>query len=253
MLEIRSVQQWFSATAAPLHVINDLSVSISNGEFVVLVGPSGCGKTTLLRLIAGLEAPSAGQVLIDGVSPDPRGKHTLGFVFQEPALLPWRTLLRNVTLGLEARGIAEPERKVRAGHLLGLLGLNGFQTYYPHQVSGGMKHRVAIARAYILDPIILLMDEPFVALDAQTREELQQDLVRLWTQLRRTVVFVTHSLEEAILLATRVIVFSARPASIVLDRRIDLPYPRDPVHKDFVDLRQELRELLAHHERRGSQ
>jgi len=229
-----------------LRVIDNLSLSISDGQFVVLLGPSGCGKSTLLRLIAGLEQPSSGKVLIDGVAPDPRSKHTLGFVFQEPALLPWRTLLRNVMLGLEARGMKESQRRPLAGQMLRLLGLDGFETFYPHQVSGGMKHRVAIARAYILDPIILLMDEPFVALDAQTREDLQQELVRLWSQQRRTVVFVTHSLEEAIVLGTRVIVFSRRPASVLLDRVIDLPYPRDPVDGDFVTIRQELRGLLAH-------
>jgi NitT/TauT family transport system ATP-binding protein len=246
MLELRSVQQWFDGTAGRLHVIKELSLSVSNGEFIVLLGPSGCGKSTLLRLIAGLETPLAGEVLIDGLKPDPRSKHTLGFVFQEPALLPWRTLQRNVTLGLEARGVPDLERRARSMQLLELFGLHGFEEFYPHQISGGMKHRVAIARAYIIDPIILLMDEPFVALDAQTREELQNDLVALWTKQRRTVIFVTHSLEEAILLATRVIVFSRRPASIVLDRKIDLAYPRDPVQRDFVALRQELRGLMTH-------
>jgi NitT/TauT family transport system ATP-binding protein len=246
MLELRSVQQWFDGASGRLHVIKELSFSASNGEFIVLLGPSGCGKSTLLRLIAGLETPLAGEVLIDGVKPDPQGKHTLGFVFQEPALLPWRTLQRNVTLGLEARGVTGHEQHARSMQLLHWLGLKGFEEFYPHQVSGGMKHRTAIARAYIVDPIILLMDEPFVALDAQTREALQSELVGLWAKQKRTVIFVTHSLEEAILLATRVIVFSRRPASILLDRKIDLSYPRDPVQRDFVALRQELREWMAH-------
>jgi NitT/TauT family transport system ATP-binding protein len=246
MLEIRSVEQWFQNGLDSLRVIDNLSLSIENGQFVVFLGPSGCGKSTLLRLIAGLEAPSAGSILIEGAAPDPRSKHTLGFVFQEPALLPWRTVQRNVVLGLEARGVSGSQRREHAAQMLQLLGLKGFETFYPHQISGGMKHRVAIARAFVLDPIILLMDEPFVALDAQPREDLQQELVRLWTRQRRTVVFVTHSLEEAILLGTRLIVFSRRPASVVLDRKVDLPYPRDPVHADFVSLRQELRGLLAH-------
>lgn len=246
MLEMQSVQQWFDSAGGRLRVINNLSLSIDNGEFVVLLGPSGCGKSSLLRLIAGLETPSAGRLLIDGATPDPRGKHTLGFVFQEPALLPWRTLLKNVTLGLEARNVPQSECEERARQLLSVFGLRGFESYYPHQVSGGMKHRVSIARAYVPNPIVLLMDEPFVALDAQTREELQEDLIQLWTKQRRTVLFVTHSLEEAILLATRVVVFTRRPATVALDRKIDLPYPRDPLSPEFVELRHELRELLKH-------
>jgi NitT/TauT family transport system ATP-binding protein len=159
--------------------------------------------------------------------------------------MPWRDLLSNVTLGLEIRGVPKPEREERGLELLGLLGLQGFEHYYPHQVSGGMRHRVAIARAYIVDPVILLMDEPFVALDAQTREGLQRDLLDLWQRLKKTVIFVTHNLEEAILLGTRVIVLTRRPASIRLDREVRLPVPRDPTNPDFVALRQELRELLT--------
>ena len=244
MLEISSIHQWFDGKAGRLHVISDLSLSVADGEFVALLGPSGCGKSSLLRLVAGLEIPQAGELLIDGLRPDPRGKHTLGFAFQQPALLPWRTVRRNVTLGLEARGVPGGVSASRADELLRLLGLHGFEDFYPHQLSGGMMHRVAIARAYIVDPIVLLMDEPFAALDAQTREELQGDLVELWNRQRRTILFVTHGVEEAILLATRIVVFSPRPASIVLDRRIDLPYPRDPVHPEFVALRQELRNFL---------
>lgn len=246
MLEIRSVQQWYDGVSGRLQVIKNLSISVSDGEFVILLGPSGCGKSTLLRMIGGLAVPSTGEVLIHGAPPNPRSKYTLGFVFQEPALLPWRNLRRNVTLGLEARGVPRAEQRTRARELLRTLGLHGFEEFYPHQVSGGMRHRVAIARAYIVDPIILLMDEPFVALDAQTREELQTELVAIWTKRRRTVVFVTHSLEEAILLATRIIVFSRRPATVVLDRKVDLAYPRDPVDREFVALRQELRGLMAH-------
>lgn len=246
MLELKSIQQWFDGASGRLEVLKNLSISISDGEFVILLGPSGCGKSTLLRLIAGLEMPPKGEVLIHGAPPNPRSKYTLGFVFQEPALLPWRDLWHNVTLGLEARGVPRAEQRVRARGILRALGLHGFEEFYPHQVSGGMRHRVAIARAYVVEPIVLLMDEPFVALDAQTREDLQKDLVAIWTKRRRTVVFVTHSLEEAILLGTRIIVFSRRPATIMLDRTIDLAYPRDPVDREFVALRQELRGLLAH-------
>lgn len=159
--------------------------------------------------------------------------------------MPWRDLVSNVTLGLEIRGVPKAERERQAGELLGLLGLKGFERYYPHQVSGGMKHRVAIARAYIVDPIILLMDEPFVALDAQTRESLQWDLQDLWQRRKKTVIFVTHNLEEAILLGTRIVVLSSRPATVLLDCKVELPMPRDPVSREFVALRQELRGLLV--------
>lgn len=245
MLEYRNVHKSFDAGAGPLPVIKDFTMTIREGEFIVLLGPSGCGKSTLLRITADLEPTSMGEVLIDGRPPDLRRRHRLGFVFQEPALMPWRDLVSNVTLGLEIRGVPKAERERQAGELLGLLGLKGFERYYPHQVSGGMKHRVAIARAYIVDPIILLMDEPFVALDAQTRESLQRDLQDLWQRRKKTVIFVTHNLEEAILLGTRIVVMSSRPATVLLDCKVELPMPRDPVSRDFVALRQELRGLLV--------
>ncbi|HSF05062.1 MAG TPA: ABC transporter ATP-binding protein [Methylomirabilota bacterium] len=245
MLEYRNVHKAFDVDGGALTVIQNFTASIREAEFVVLVGPSGCGKSTLLRITAGLESFSSGEVRIDGAAPDPRGRGQLGFVFQDAALMPWRDLLSNVTLGLEIQGVPRPTREQRGLELLGLLGLQGFEHYYPHQVSGGMRHRVAIARAYIVDPVILLMDEPFVALDAQTREGLQRDLLDLWQRLKKTVIFVTHNLEEAILLGTRVIVLSRRPASIRLDREVRLPMPRDPTNPDFVALRQELRELLT--------
>ncbi len=245
MLEYRKVEKAFAVDGGTLTVIRDFTASIREAEFVVLVGPSGCGKSTLLRITAGLEPFSAGEVRIDGAAPDPRGPGRLGFVFQDAALMPWRDLISNVTLGLEIRGVPKREREQRGLELLGLLGLQGFERYYPHQVSGGMRHRVAIARAYIVDPVMLLMDEPFVALDAQTREGLQRDLLDLWQRLKKTVIFVTHNLEEAILLGTRVIVLSQRPATIRLDREVRLPTPRDPTDPDFVALRQELRALLT--------
>jgi NitT/TauT family transport system ATP-binding protein len=244
MLEYRNVRKTFETGGGTLTVIREVTASIREGEFVVLLGPSGCGKSTLLRITAGLEPLTTGEVRIEGTTPGARRRGRLGFVFQEPALMPWRDLVRNVTLGLEILGVPGPERERQGTELLGVLGLRGFEHYYPHQVSGGMKHRVAIARAYIVDPIILLMDEPFVALDAQTREGLQGDLLELWQRRKKTVVFVTHNLEEAILLGTRIIVLSQRPASVVVDRAIQLPLPRDPTTPEFVTLRQELRELL---------
>ncbi len=245
MLAYRGVQKLFESDNGVLAVIRDVTASIDEGEFVVLLGPSGCGKSTLLRITAGLEPLSGGEVRINGAAPDLRRRGQLGFVFQDAALMPWRDLLSNVTLGLEIQGVPRPERERRAAELLGLLGLEGFERYYPHQVSGGMRHRVAIARAYIVDPLILLMDEPFVALDAQTREGLQRDLLDLWQRRKKTVIFVTHNLEEAILLGTRIVVLSRRPATVLLDRAAGLPMPRDPTSAEFVALRQELRELLT--------
>lgn len=245
MLEYRNVHKSFDTEAGNLAVIKDFTAAIREGEFVVLLGPSGCGKSTLLRITAGLEPPSRGEVLIDGRAFDLHGRHRLGFVFQEPALMPWRDLVSNVTLGLEIRRVTKAERHQQAVEILRLLGLQGFEKYYPHQVSGGMKHRVAIARAYIVDPIILLMDEPFVALDAQTRESLQRDLQDLWQRRKKTVIFVTHNLEEAILLGTRIVVLGKRPATVQMDYEIRLPMPRDPVSREFVALRHELRGMLA--------
>jgi NitT/TauT family transport system ATP-binding protein len=200
--------------------LSRVDLAVEPGEFMVLVGPSGCGKSTLLDLLSGLAEPSSGTILVDGraiAGPGP----DRGIVFQQYALFPWRTALGNVEFALEAIDLPRAERAERARHFLALVGLSGFEHHYPHQLSGGMKQRVAIARSLSYDPDILLMDEPFAALDAQTREILQDELLRIWEQTAKTILFITHGIEEAVYLAQRVAVMSARPGRI-LDI-IDIP------------------------------
>jgi NitT/TauT family transport system ATP-binding protein len=204
--------------------LQGIDLSVGPHEFVSLLGPSGCGKTTLLKIIGGLVANSEGRVEIDG-GPVPQAlrERKFGFVFQDPTLLPWRTVIRNATLLLDTTG--QPERREEVAALLRTVGLEGFENHYPAQLSGGMRQRVALARALALSPEILLMDEPFAALDAITRERMAVELLRIWDQ-SRTVVFVTHSIGEAVLLSDRVVVLSGRPGRILADVTIDMPRPR---------------------------
>ena len=207
-------------------VLSGVDLDIRQGEFVTIVGPSGSGKSVLLDIIAGLTQPTDGFAAIDGrkvVRPHPE----TAYVFQQYALFPWRTALQNIEYPLEVRGVGRAERRERAQHFLNLFGLRGFEDRYPSQLSGGMQQRVAIARALATDPQVLLMDEPFAALDAQTRDILQSELLRIWEQIKTTVVFVTHSIDEAIFLADRIVVMTARPARVKESIEVDLPRPRD--------------------------
>jgi NitT/TauT family transport system ATP-binding protein len=209
-----------------LTVLNGVNLTIRKGEFITVAGPSGSGKSVLLDIIAGLTLASAGQVALDGTKvtrPDPR----TSYVFQQYALFPWRTALSNIEYALEVHGVGRRERTERARELLALFGLSGFENRYPNQLSGGMQQRVAIARALAGEPEILLMDEPFAALDAQTRDILQGELLKIWERINTTVVFVTHSIDEAIYLADRVVVMTARPGSVKEIIEVDLPRPRD--------------------------
>ena len=223
LVAIQGVSHQFSADVAALAAID---LEVPNGEFVAVVGPSGCGKSTLLSLVAGLRLPSRGTVLCDGeriTGPMPR---KVGMVFQEPNLLPWLSAVDNVAFPLKLRHVPKAERRDAAKRMLALTGLTGFDEKLPHQLSGGMKQRVSIARGLVQDPAVLLMDEPFAALDEQTRMLLGDELLRIWSETRKTVLFVTHSLHEAVYLADRVIVLSARPGRIVDDIAVDLPRPR---------------------------
>jgi NitT/TauT family transport system ATP-binding protein len=226
-----------------VHAIDDISFEIDRGEFVTVVGPSGCGKTTLLNILAGFEQPSAGQVLLEGQPIDRPGADR-GVVFQEYALFPWLTLRQNVEYGPRERGISTSLIRELTDRTLDMMRLGGAENRYPHELSGGMRQRVALARVLINDPKILLMDEPFAALDAQTRARLQQEVARLWAETRKTVFFVTHSVEEAVLLADRVIAMTALPGRLKADVRIALPRPRDPTSPDFNDHRRTLESLL---------
>jgi len=245
VIEVDGAEVTYRIGRATMTALRAASLRVAPQEFVCLIGPSGCGKTTLLKVIGGLIAPQSGSVAINGETPDAaRRKHQIGFVFQDPALLQWRTVQRNVTLLLEIIGTAAAEeRRQRAAALLDLVGLSGFEQYYPHQLSGGMKQRVAIARALTIDPSVLLMDEPLGALDAITRDRMGLELVRIWTNRPKTVVFVTHAISEAVLLADRVIVMSQRPGRIVEEMRIDLPRPRTLAMRDAAEFARYVREL----------
>ena len=223
-----------------LEALRGIDLSIAPGEFISVVGPSGCGKTTFLRIVAGLETASSGKVLIDGkVVTRPGGDR--GFVFQNDSLLPWRTVFANAMIGPEVAGRAGPTERKRTLELLKLVGLEGFEDYHPRQLSGGMRQRVNLARALAIDPDILLMDEPFSALDAQTREIMQTELMRIWEQGRKTVLFVTHQIDEAVFLSDRVLVFARRPGrlqesvDITLPRPRALPIKRTPEFVRYVD------------------
>ena len=205
--------------------LDDVNLKVMEGEFVSIVGPSGCGKTSFLSVVDGLIAATAGRVMVDGqvvAGPGP----DRAMVFQDSSLLPWRTVLRNVVYGLECLGVSASESKVRAQQFIGIVGLTGFEDHYPHELSGGMQQRVNLARALVVDPKILLMDEPFAALDAQTREVMQEELLQIWLRAKKTVLFITHQIDEAIYLSDRVVVFSARPGRVKKVIDIDLERPR---------------------------
>src|SRR3984893_9819242 len=217
----RNLSKWFDR----LESLRDLNIEIERGGFVSVVGPSGCGKTTFLRIVAGLELASAGQVLLDGRAVrEPGGDR--GFVFQNDNLLPWRTVLANAIIGREVAGAVDAAQRRRTLDLLKLVGLEGFESYYPRQLSGGMRQRVNLARALAIDPEVLLMDEPFSSLDAQTREIMQTEMMRIWEQGRKTVLFVTHQIDEAVFLSDRVLVFARRPGRLQESVEIKMPRPR---------------------------
>ncbi len=253
-VEVRNASVVYQTADAPVHALADIDLDIAEGEFVALIGPSGCGKTTLMRVIADLEKISAGSVRVNGVSPhEARLARAYGYVFQAPALFPWRTVLANVTLPLKIQGRSKTESQAIALEQLARVGLTGFEGKYPWQLSGGMQQRVSIARALSFEPRILMMDEPFGALDEITRDRLNEQLQQLWARERRTVVFVTHSIAEAVYLATRIVVMSPRPGRIVKVIESTLPNERHLGLRDtpeFVALAHAVREALAdgHHD-----
>lgn len=212
-------------TGGRLLALDDVNVAIEPGEFVSIVGPSGCGKTTFINIADGLLKPTAGRIAIDGHVVEGPGTDR-AMVFQDPCLLPWRTVFKNVIYGLECQGLDGSKGRERASRFLELVGLAGFEDHYPHELSGGMQQRCNLARALTVDPEVLIMDEPFAALDAQTREIMQQELLRIWTEARKTVLFITHQINEAIYLADRIIVFSARPGHVKSTLKVDLVRPR---------------------------
>jgi NitT/TauT family transport system ATP-binding protein len=250
----RNANLIYPAADKPVHALHDIDLTIRQGEFVSLIGPSGCGKTTLLRAIADLESITSGELLVNDMTPsEARLSGAYGYVFQAPALFPWRTVLQNVVLPLQIQGKMAAEAEEIGREQLARVGLGGFEGKYPWQLSGGMQQRVSIARALGFKPKILMMDEPFGALDEITRDSLNQQLQDLWCEEQRTVVFVTHSISEAVYLSTKIVVMSPRPGRIV--KIIDSPLPRERTlglrdTPEFMQLAHEVREALAegHHE-----
>jgi NitT/TauT family transport system ATP-binding protein len=215
VIEIRGLSLTFETSDGPVQALSNIDLSVDRGDFVSFIGPSGCGKTTLLRVIADLEQPTNGQVTVNGVSPEEaRRARGFGYVFQAPALYPWRTIARNVALPLEIMGLPKAERQRRVAENLALVNLSGFERKFPWQLSGGMQQRASIARALSVESDLLLMDEPFGALDEIVRDHLNEQLLRLWDKTSKTVIFVTHSIPEAVFLSTRIVVMSPRPGRI---------------------------------------
>jgi NitT/TauT family transport system ATP-binding protein len=240
----RGVERWFGAGDRAVHALGPLDFDIAEGEFACIVGPSGCGKSTFLRAVAGLIRPSRGEITVQHTDPS---QVPLAMVFQDYGIFPWKTVMANVRFGMEVSGVSRRDAEHRASDWLGRLGLRDFADHYPAALSGGMRQRVAIARALALEPELLLMDEPFAALDAQRRELLQEELLAIWQADRRTVLFVTHSLEEAIVLGDRVAVMSARPGRLL--RSVDVPFDRPRTSDlraapEFGALKAELWEML---------
>jgi NitT/TauT family transport system ATP-binding protein len=243
ILRAENLDKRFATNGGEIDALRAVDLSIQRGQFICLIGPSGCGKSTLLRMFGGFETPSTGRVLMNGepiAGPGP----DRGMVFQDYGLFPWLTVRRNVGFGPAARGLPRAQVDALAARFVSMIGLDRFADAYPHQLSGGMKQRVAIARVLANDAAVILMDEPFGALDAMTREHLQTELLTLWTATGLTILFVTHAIEEAILLADRIIVMSPRPGRITADVPISLPRPRDVVSTSFNELRGHVSGLL---------
>jgi len=233
-IAFRAVEKWYGTRDEPVHALTATDLSVADGEFLVLLGPSGCGKTTMLRMIGGLLAPTSGEIEIEGRGlwqtgqRQARALSDLGMVFQDANLFPWLSIEQNIALPLELKGVGRAERLGRAGILAKLVGIQGFEKRWPRELSGGMRQRAAIARALSYDPRILLMDEPFGALDAMTREAMNLELQRIWLETRKTIVLVTHSIAEAAFLADRILLLSPRPGRVDMTLEIPFARPRAP-------------------------
>jgi ABC-type nitrate/sulfonate/bicarbonate transport system ATPase subunit len=246
-VDIRSVTKIFRRESRVVHALDATSMRVERGRFASIIGPSGCGKSTLFNIIAGLAKPTSGDVLVDGTSIV--GKSGLvGYMLQKGLLLPWKTVLENITLGMEIRGISKSESISRAKPLIERYGLHGFEQHYPHELSGGMRQRVSLLRTMLYDRDVILLDEPFGALDAQTRMLMQRWLLGVWEDLRKTILFVTHDIDEAIFLSDEIYVFTARPGRIKAEVTIPLPRPRTPeimTTPEFMELKRHLMSLLG--------
>ncbi|MES2161287.1 MAG: ABC transporter ATP-binding protein [Pseudomonadota bacterium] len=248
-IEVKAVNKVFKTDSREVIALKDINLEIPQGQFVCLLGPSGCGKSTLLNAIAGFSLPSSGAITADSklvTGPGPER----GMVFQEYALFPWMTVEKNIAFGLEIKGMTQAQITAKVDQLLGMLSLGDFKHRFPKDLSGGMRQRVAIARVLALDSPIMLMDEPFGALDALTRRNLQDELLRIWAELKKTIIFVTHSIEEAIYLADRIVVMTYRPGTVKRDLMVELPRLRDPSSAEFNALKRELGQLVMEEQQR---
>ena len=248
-IQVNGVNKVFKTDTRDVIALKDINLDIPQGQFVCLLGPSGCGKSTLLNAVAGFSLPSSGTITADGklvTGPGPER----GMVFQEYALFPWMTVEKNIAFGLEIKGMHAEAINAKVDELLAMLSLSDFRHRFPKDLSGGMRQRVAIARVLALDSPIMLMDEPFGALDALTRRNLQDELLRIWAELKKTIIFVTHSIEEAIYLADRIVVMTYRPGTVKRDIMVDLPRLRDPSAAEFNALKRELGQLVMEEQQR---
>lgn len=244
-LKVIDLHKSFSASEGEnFETIRNVSFTVEEGSFVCIIGPSGCGKTTLLRMISGLEKPDRGRILL-GKKEISGPMREVGYLFQEATLLPWRTVIRNVEFGLEVAGIPKEQRRQKALAALELVELQDFGHFYPKELSGGMKQKVALAMALVVEPKVLLMDEPFVSLDCQTRNYMQTALLQIWRKTRKTVIFVTHNVEEAVFLGDEIICFTSRPAEIGKRLSVDIPHPRDRTSRELNTIRKEILLFLA--------
>ncbi|HJJ35105.1 MULTISPECIES: ABC transporter ATP-binding protein [Methanocorpusculum] len=238
-VKVEDATKTFSSRKGDVTALEHVNLEVHDGQFVCLLGPSGCGKTTLLRMIGGLDVPTSGKVSIDGKIVDgPSPKMTM--VFQEYSLYPWRTVAENVGFGLEMMGVSKEERIIEVNKRLALVGLTGFADSYPYELSGGMRQRAAVARALASDPAVMLMDEPFGALDAQTRNKMQRELLQIWEETKKTILFVTHSVDEAVYLSDKIVILTPRPGRIYEIYPNTLPRPRDRTSVEFAKLRKDV-------------
>lgn len=226
-----------------LLVLDDISFSVKKGEFLAIVGPTGCGKTTFLNCLSCLLPPTKGSIFIDGEPANPR-KHHISFVFQEPTPMPWRTVAQNVAFGMEIKKFPKEKIQERLNYIMNLVGLADTANLYPNQISASMMQRMTVARAFAVDPDLLLMDEPYGQLDIKLRYYLEDELIKLWQTLKSTVIFITHNIEEAVYLAERILVLSNKPTKIKADMRVDLPHPRQVLDPKFIELRKQVTELI---------
>ena len=238
-VDVRSLTKRFGK----LLVLDDISFSVAEGEFLCIVGPTGCGKTTFLNCLSKLIPTTHGNIFIDGVVADPK-KHNISFVFQEPTAMPWRTVAENIAFGMELKHFPPEKLQERLKYILGLVGLTETANLYPNQISASMVQRITVARAFVVDPDLLLMDEPYGQLDIKLRYYLEDELIKLWQTLKSTVIFVTHNIEEAVYLAERILVLSNKPTHIRAEVKVDLPRPRRLIDPRFVEIRKQVTDLI---------